>query len=251
MIGRRIAGCLCTGRMLGDKCSVADYPESLLIADDLVAESDKRAGVPSAHHAAARPNYVSRPWRWPTRDLSSERREWCSALRCAILERGGSGYLPAESATRASAELSYWPSSAPPLFHVFSRTATANTLPVSASWEADPGSSTSWTALETMCCSAAVRFPEINGVSAIVAEILRRSPEAASAVAVLARMQLPLHYACESASLQACRSWSSCCKRILLASPSVIASTAPLEVAVQFAMWLSCSACWQRARRRQ
>jgi hypothetical protein len=134
-------------------------------------------------------------------------RLWC------ILQRN-------PSATRASAKLSYWPSSAPPLFHVISRTATLLTLFL---FSVPPGSGSGLLDIldgaGNHVLSAAVRFPEINGVSAIVAEILRPGRHPPSLVG----RNLPLHYACESASLEAVRSWSSCW-RILLASPSVVAA---------------------------
>jgi hypothetical protein len=148
------------------------------------------------------------------------------AARCSSV--AALGIFRRVSATRASAELSYWPSSAPPLFHVFSRIATANTLlsvpPGSGSGLLDILDGAGNHVLQCCCPFPRDQWRFISWLN------LETQPEAASTVAVLARMRLPLHYACESASLQTRRSWSSCCKRILLASPSIIAITAPLEV---------------------
>jgi hypothetical protein len=90
---------------------------------------------------------------------------------------------------------------------------------------------------------------------AIIREILRRRPDAASATTAADAEQLPLHCACicaHDASLQALE----IVEQLLQAYPagiSVIAQGAlPIETAVALGrMWSSCSACWQLARHRQ
>jgi hypothetical protein len=87
-------------------------------------------------------------------DLSSEEQEWCfPALRCVFEAwssgASSSGTIRDESFSQAQLLARLSTASLP---RDFAHRDSANTLPVfGASWKADPGSSTSWTALETMC----------------------------------------------------------------------------------------------------
>jgi hypothetical protein len=83
---------------------------------------------------------------------------------------------------------------------------------------------------------------------AIIREILRRRPDAASVITLMLEQYClcigPVPAPTRHPRCRPLRSWSSCCKHTLLASPSVIANgRATDRAAVQAGrMWPSCSA---------
>jgi hypothetical protein len=202
------------GGLLGHECPVADFNEMAVGHGDDLGSSHEEGKLSPAHcaAAAAEPNIAVLEAMAMINPMIFSKKGADDRLPLHYAARYSESVGALEhiiqqnpSATRASAnpidEGRYTLS--PPLFHVLERpTTSSNTLSIfNCLLEADPGSIGIPDSDGDRVLNSSARCPELNGISAVIEEILRGKPDAA-----IAGSGGCLH-ACCSSSPQSLRLW--------------------------------------------